>query len=68
MTDAGTATGVLATWYVADGELVAQGQVLADVAVEKVDTEVKAPAAGVVTLVVAEDDDVPEGSLIALIN
>lgn len=67
MTDAGDASGVLATWYVEDGEQVTAGQILADVAVEKVDTEVTAPVAGTVTLAVAEEAEVAEGSVIATI-
>lgn len=68
MTDAGDASGVLATWYVEDGEQVSAGQILADVAVEKVDAEVTAPVAGTVTLAVAEEAEVAEGSVIATIT
>jgi pyruvate/2-oxoglutarate dehydrogenase complex dihydrolipoamide acyltransferase (E2) component len=67
MTDAGGASGVLATWYVEDGEQVSEGQVLADVAVEKVDAEVTAPVAGTVTRAVDEEAEVAEGSVIATI-
>ena len=38
--------GVLATWYVADGEHVASGQLLAEVQVDKVSAEVTAPGPG----------------------
>lgn len=62
------AEGVLATWYVADGDKVISGQLLADVQVDKVDAEVVAPAAGTVRLLVAEGDAVPQGVAIARIE
>lgn len=60
--------GVLATWYVADGDQVASGQLLAEVQVDKVAAEVTAPAAGTVRLLVAEDDAVHQGGTIARIE
>ncbi len=64
----GQATGVLATWYVANGETVAEDQLLADVQMDKVDAEVVAPAAGVITLVVEEEAEVAQGAVIARIE
>jgi pyruvate/2-oxoglutarate dehydrogenase complex dihydrolipoamide acyltransferase (E2) component len=60
--------GVLATWYVADGEQVTEGQLLGEVQVDKVDAEVTAPSAGTVRLLVAEDDAVRQGAPIARIE
>lgn len=60
--------GVLATWYVGDGEQVAAGQLLAEVQVDKVSAEVTAPGPGVVTLLVAEDEAVVQGRPIARIE
>lgn len=60
--------GVLATWYVSDGEQVSEGQLLGEVQVDKVDAEVTAPAAGTVRLLVAEDDAVRQGAPIARIE
>lgn len=62
------AEGVLATWYVADGEQVTSGQLLADVQVDKVDAEVVAPAAGTVRLLVAEGEAVRQGGAIARVE
>ncbi len=59
------AEGVVATWYVATGESVAVGQTLADVQMDKVDAEVVAPAAGTVTVLVAEGEAVRQGSVLA---
>ena len=60
--------GVLATWFVAEGETVAADQLLAEVQVDKVSAEVPAPAAGTVHLLVAEDDPVVQGRPIARIT
>jgi pyruvate/2-oxoglutarate dehydrogenase complex dihydrolipoamide acyltransferase (E2) component len=60
--------GVLATWYVADGETVSPGQLLAEVQVDKVDAEVTAPTGGTVHLLVGEDAAVRQGAPIARIE
>ena len=59
------ALGILATWFVREGESVAAGQLLAEVQVDKVSVEVPAPVAGVVHLLVAEEAEVPQGTPIA---
>jgi pyruvate/2-oxoglutarate dehydrogenase complex dihydrolipoamide acyltransferase (E2) component len=62
------AVGVVATWYVADGEAVAADQVLADVQVDKVAAEVPAPVAGTIRLRVQEEQEVTQGDVIAVIE
>lgn len=62
------ATGVLATWYAAEGDTVAEGQLVAEVQMDKVDAEVLAPAAGTIRLLVQEGDEVGQGSRIAEIT
>jgi pyruvate/2-oxoglutarate dehydrogenase complex dihydrolipoamide acyltransferase (E2) component len=62
------AEGVLATWFVSDGDQVASGQLLAEVMVEKVSGEVVAPAAGRVRLLVAEDQTTRQGEVIARVD
>jgi pyruvate/2-oxoglutarate dehydrogenase complex dihydrolipoamide acyltransferase (E2) component len=59
------AEGVLATWFVSDGDQVASGQLLAEVMVDKVSGEVVAPAAGRVRLLVSEDQTARQGEVIA---
>ena len=59
--------GVLSTWFVSDGDSVKQDQLLAEVQVDKVSAEVPAPAPGVITLLVKEDDAVIQGTPIARI-
>ena len=62
------AEGVLATWFVSDGDQVASGQLLGEVMVEKVSGEVLAPATGQVRLLVAEDQPAREGEVIARVD
>lgn len=62
------ARGILATWFVRDGERVEAEQLLAEVQVDKVSVEVPAPAAGVVHLLVEEEAEVSQGTPIARID
>jgi pyruvate/2-oxoglutarate dehydrogenase complex dihydrolipoamide acyltransferase (E2) component len=63
-----TAEGVLATWFVSDGDQVADGQLLGEVMVEKVSGEVVAPTSGRVRLLVSEDQTVRQGEVIAQVD
>jgi pyruvate/2-oxoglutarate dehydrogenase complex dihydrolipoamide acyltransferase (E2) component len=62
------AEGVVSTWFVNDGETVAAGQLLAEVAVDKVDQEVLAPASGTIAVAVAEGSVARQGAVIATIG
>jgi pyruvate/2-oxoglutarate dehydrogenase complex dihydrolipoamide acyltransferase (E2) component len=62
------AEGVVATWFVDDGAVVAEGQLIAEVAVDKVDVDVVAPQAGTVKIVTAEGAAALQGSVIATID
>ena len=62
------AEGVVSTWFVNDGERVAAGQLIAEVAVDKVDQEVNAPVDGTITVVVAEGSPARQGTVIASID
>lgn len=62
------ASGVLATWYVRDGETVGAGQLVAEVQMDKVDMDVSAPVAGTIRLSAAEGEEVTQGSTIAVIE
>ncbi|MGB7963827.1 MAG: lipoyl domain-containing protein [Propionicimonas sp.] len=66
--DRPTAEGVVSTWFVTEGQAVSEGQLLAEVQVDKVSVEVPAPVGGVVHLLVAEDEAVNQGSAIATID
>ena len=60
--------GVVATWFVSDGDTVAADQLIAEVQVDKVADEVPAPRAGTVHLLVAEEAVVVQGAPIARID
>jgi pyruvate/2-oxoglutarate dehydrogenase complex dihydrolipoamide acyltransferase (E2) component len=62
------AEGALATWFVADGDHVAEGQLIAEVMVDKVSGEVTAPAAGRIHLLVAEEQTARQGEPIAHVD
>jgi pyruvate/2-oxoglutarate dehydrogenase complex dihydrolipoamide acyltransferase (E2) component len=68
MTGNASEPGVLATWYVADGDTVAERHLLAEVAIDKVDAEIYAPVAGTVRLRIQEGDEVAQGAVIAVIE
>ena len=60
--------GVLSTWFVRDGDRVEVDQLLAEVQVDKVAAEGPAPVAGVVHLLVEEEEAVRQGAAIARIG
>jgi pyruvate/2-oxoglutarate dehydrogenase complex dihydrolipoamide acyltransferase (E2) component len=62
------AEGVLATWFVSEGSVVAADQLLAEVQVDKIAAEAPAPVAGVVHLLVDEEAVVRQGAPIAQIR
>ena len=59
---------MVSTWFVESGEAVKVDQLVAEVAMDKVDTEVLAPAAGTITVVAAEGEEVAQGAVIARIE
>jgi pyruvate/2-oxoglutarate dehydrogenase complex dihydrolipoamide acyltransferase (E2) component len=62
------AEGVVTRWFVADGERVTAGQLVAEVQVDKVDAEVEAPAGGLLRIVVAEDGVARQGEVIGRVE
>jgi 2-oxoglutarate dehydrogenase E2 component (dihydrolipoamide succinyltransferase) len=65
----GTEELTLAAWLKAPGERVEAGEVVAEVLTEKVNTEITAPAAGVVDqLLVEEGERVETGQTIATLR
>ena len=60
--------GVLLRWLKKEGEMVTAGEPLMEVATDKVDVQVDAPASGLLTAVTAQEgDEIPVGQVIALI-
>ena len=60
--------GTVVAWYVDEGDHVVQGEVIAEVETEKVENDLAAPCAGVVALIlVDEDETVDVGTVLAVI-
>jgi pyruvate/2-oxoglutarate dehydrogenase complex dihydrolipoamide acyltransferase (E2) component len=60
---------VIAEWFVAVGDAVSEGQSVALIETEKVETELEAPAAGTVTdLLYGAGDTAEVGSVIARLS
>jgi pyruvate dehydrogenase E2 component (dihydrolipoamide acetyltransferase) len=60
--------GVLLRWFKKEGEMVTAGEPLMEVATDKVDVQVEAPASGLLTAVTAQEgDEIPVGQVIGLI-
>jgi pyruvate/2-oxoglutarate dehydrogenase complex dihydrolipoamide acyltransferase (E2) component len=58
--------GTLTTWLVGVGDTVHEGDAIAQIETEKVDTDLEAPANGVITeILVAAGATVPVGELLA---
>jgi multifunctional 2-oxoglutarate metabolism enzyme len=58
--------GIVLEWHVAEGDFVNEGDTVVEVSTDKVDAEVPAPEAGVITkLLVSVDDEVPVGAPLA---
>ncbi len=61
--------GTLAEWHVAEGTTVAQGEPIAQIVTDKVDAELEAPVAGVLTThCVPAGDVVAVGTVVAIID
>ena len=55
----------LASWHVADGDFVEEGDILADIESDKATVELPAESSGTITLKVEEGSDLPIGAVIA---
>jgi pyruvate/2-oxoglutarate dehydrogenase complex dihydrolipoamide acyltransferase (E2) component len=61
-------TGVLASWLVADGKQVAQGQALYTLEIEKSVMDVEAPVAGVLKRIGVENETYKVGDILGEID
>jgi len=64
----GDGEGVITAWLVDDGGQVNQGDLVAEVMVEKAQYEIEAPASGVLTIAMQEDEVVAKGATIASLD
>ncbi len=62
------AEGLLATWFVGDGDAVEEGELLCEVQVEKTSADIEATSAGTIRFKAAEGDVVRQGTVIATIE
>ncbi len=61
--------GTIINWLVKEGDAIEQDQIILEVATDKVDSEVPAPASGVITKILAQVDEVVKvGEVIAKID
>ena len=68
ISEAEAATGVIVTWFVESGDKVTSATLIAEVAMDKVDAEVYPETSGVITLLVEEEKEVPQGTVIAQVT
>ncbi|MDO6563751.1 lipoyl domain-containing protein [Amphritea sp. 1_MG-2023] len=62
------AEGVLTSWLASDGGDVSEGDVIAELMVEKIQYELEATASGVLTIIKDVDEIVEKGDTIATIG
>jgi pyruvate/2-oxoglutarate dehydrogenase complex dihydrolipoamide acyltransferase (E2) component len=67
MSTASDATGVVVTWFVDSGDEVTPSTLIAEVTVDKVDAEIYPEVAGTITVLVGEEEEVAQGSVIATV-
>jgi len=60
--------GVVNQWYKKDGDVVEEGEEIAEVMIEKVTVLVKAPASGKLKILVPENGEVSQGDAIAVVE
>ncbi len=60
-------TGVLLSWYKNNGDMVQEGEEIAEVMIEKVTVHIKAPASGRLKILVKENEEVAQGQVIGVI-
>ena len=60
--------GVLVTWLFKDGASVTQGDVVAEIMLEKVEMELEAPASGTLNILSQADDVITHNSVIGTIE
>jgi pyruvate/2-oxoglutarate dehydrogenase complex dihydrolipoamide acyltransferase (E2) component len=59
---------VIVTWFVDSGDEVSPTTLIAEVAMDKVDAEVYPETSGVITVLVAEEQEVAQGTVIATVS
>ncbi len=62
--------GTLVSWLKKEGDQVAEGEVIAEIETEKITNELEAPAGGVISKLLVEEDteEIPVGTVLCIIN
>ncbi len=62
--------GTLVSWLKQEGDQVAEGEVIAEIETEKITNELEAPAGGVISKLLVEEDteEIPVGTVLCIIN
>jgi pyruvate/2-oxoglutarate dehydrogenase complex dihydrolipoamide acyltransferase (E2) component len=68
LSDVPDTTGVIVTWFVSSGDAVTPQTLVAEVAVDKVDSEIYPETAGTITILAEEEAEVVQGSVIATVD
>ena len=61
-------SGILAAWHVQDGQYVEKDQVLYELETDKITSEANAEVAGVIKILMAADEEVEIGQVVATID
>ena len=61
-------SGILAAWHVQDGQYVEKDQVLYELETDKITSERNAEVAGVIKILIAADEEVEIGQVVATID
>jgi pyruvate/2-oxoglutarate dehydrogenase complex dihydrolipoamide acyltransferase (E2) component len=64
----GESEAVITVWLVSDGAAVKEGQLLAEIMVEKVQYEIRSPGDGVVAIAKEADDIVRKGTILGTVG
>jgi pyruvate/2-oxoglutarate dehydrogenase complex dihydrolipoamide acyltransferase (E2) component len=68
LSDVPDTIGVIVTWFVSSGDAVTPKTLVAEVAVDKVDSEIYPETAGTITILAEEEAEVVQGSVIATVD
>lgn len=60
--------GVITAWLFDDGDTISEGDVVADIMVEKVQHEIVSKVSGTLNIIVGEEETVAKGGTIAEVN
>ena len=61
-------SGIISAWLVKDGDYVEKDQPIYELETDKITSEATAEVSGAITLLVAQDDEVDIGSVVATID